>query len=327
MIKLRHLAKNTVILILVIFIILSIYIFNNFKSLFNTLDTNYKAGQIPMSESWQDVIPLENSFVWIGHATILLNLSGENILIDPIFSERASPFSFIGPKRLIKPSIPINKLPSISKVLISHNHYDHLDIPTLIQLQNKNKNIVFFVPKGDEQLLMNNKLLNVRGFDWWETISMDEKVITFFPVKHWSARTFFDRNNSLWGGWKIESLDYSIAHFGDTGYDPLFYLEKEKFGQIDVAFIPIGSYAPREIEKDHHVNPQEAIKIAQDLDISYSFGIHWGTFFLSTESLYEPPELIKQYQNFKTGQIFSTSRPGEVIPLDSLGYLTILDSR
>ena len=130
--NLKYLIRYIAVSILVISIILFVYLLNNYRSLFNTLNTNYDAGKIPLSESWKEQTASENSFVWVGHATILLNLDGENILIDPIFSERASPFSFIGPRRLISPAIPINELPNISKVLISHNHYDHLDIPTLI---------------------------------------------------------------------------------------------------------------------------------------------------------------------------------------------------
>lgn len=324
--NLKYLIRYIAILIMAISIILFVYLLNNYRSLFNTLNTNYDAGKIPISETWKEQTNSENSFVWVGHATILLNLDGENILIDPIFSERASPFSFIGPRRLISPAIPINELPKISKVLISHNHYDHLDIPTLIELQNRNTDILFFVPKGDKTLLQRSNLLNIKEFEWWESTTINNKVFTFFPVKHWSARTFFDRNNSLWGGWKIQSLDYTVAHFGDTGYDSLFSMEREKFGNIDVAFIPIGSYAPREIEKDHHVNPEEAIKIAEDLNIDYSFGIHWGTFFLSKEPLFEPPELIRKYQSLNKEKVFSTSKPGQLILLDSLQYQTILDN-
>ena len=169
--NLKYLIRYIAVIIMAISIILFIYLLNNYRSLFNTLNTNYDAGKIPISETWKEQTNSENSFVWVGHATILLNLDGENILIDPIFSERASPFSFIGPRRLISPAIPINELPKISKVLISHNHYDHLDIPTLIELQNRNTDILFFVPKGDKTLLQRSNLLNIKEFEWWQSTS------------------------------------------------------------------------------------------------------------------------------------------------------------
>lgn len=300
------------------------FVSTNFRSLLNTLNSNYDGIPLSTSNDWQSTKTYTNSFVWIGHATVLLNMDGENFLFDPIFSNRASPFTFIGPKRLMKPAIPINSLPKISKVLISHNHYDHLDINSLKALQEINQAIEFFVPKGDRELLVKHNLKNIKEFEWWETANSANKVIKFIPVKHWSARSFIDKNKSLWGGWQIKNKQYSIVHFGDTAYDERFLVNKEKIGNVDIGFIPIGSYAPRDIEKENHVNPQEAIQIAKDLNISYSYGIHWGTFFLSKEPLYEPAKLIDKYQDPFSGRIFSTTEPGKIIYLDSLKYQSIV---
>lgn len=302
--------------IAVLFIALFIYTFSEFKSLLNTLDSRGDGENIGISKAWTNEESFTNSFTWIGHATIYMNLEGVNILFDPIFSERSSPFSFIGPKRIIPPSIEIKDLPKIDKVFISHNHYDHLDIPSLQSLQERNQEIVFYVPLGDRKLLSSKGLINVKEFNWWdEEIDQDIRIV-FFPVKHWSARGLFDKKVSLWGGWYVSSNSYSSAHFGDTAYDNRFIDFPDFMQNLDVAFIPIGSYAPREIEMEHHVNPEEAVQIYNDLNVKYAYGIHWGTFFLSKEDLYEPPELIEKLISDEV--IFSTSQPGQPFYLNNL---------
>ena len=305
----------------IVFLGLSMYIYSEFKSLLNTLDSRGDGENIGVSNVWQQQESLDNSFTWIGHATIYLNLDGVNVLFDPIFSERSSPVSFIGPKRIIPPAIDIKNLPKIDKVFISHNHYDHLDIPSLRQLQERNEKIIFYVPMGDQKLLLRKGLTNVRELNWWDEVIDKNLQIVFFPVKHWSARGFFDKKASLWGGWYLKSNNYTVAHFGDTAYDDRFIKFPEFMQNLDLAFIPIGSYAPREVEMEHHVNPEEAVKIYNDLNIQYAYGIHWGTFFLSKEDLYEPPDLIKDLTSEDV--IFSTSQPGIPFYLNNLNQVSI----
>ena len=148
----------------------------------------------------EDLEQRTNYFTWIGQATILLDIDGTTFLFDPIFSERASPFTFIGPKRNIPPAIDIDNLPNIDYVFISHNHYDHLDIDSLIKLAQFNPLTVFNVPKGDKKLLSSNSISNVNEYEWWESKYHDDAIFSFTPSNHWSARGSFDRKTSLWGG-------------------------------------------------------------------------------------------------------------------------------
>jgi L-ascorbate metabolism protein UlaG (beta-lactamase superfamily) len=159
--------------------------------------------KIELSSDWQKLNLSEddNYAVWIGHSTFLIKKNGVTILTDPIFSKRASPFRNIGPKRLIPPAIPLDAIPNIDIVTVSHNHYDHLDIHSLKKISNKHPEAIFLVPAGDEKLLKRKKIRNVYDFDWWESIEHKGFVITFTPVQHWSKRSLFDRNKSLWGGW------------------------------------------------------------------------------------------------------------------------------
>ena len=176
--------------------------------------------KIELSSDWQKLNLSEddNYAIWIGHSTFLIKKNGVTILTDPIFSKRASPFKNIGPKRLIPPAIPLDAIPHIDIVTVSHNHYDHLDIHSLKKISKKHPEAIFLVPAGDEKLLKRKKIKNVYNFDWWESIEHMGFVITFTPVQHWSKRGLFDRNKSLWGGWYMKAQDYSFYHAGDTGY-------------------------------------------------------------------------------------------------------------
>ena len=150
-------------------------------------------------------VDITQAAIWIGHSTFLINNGEINILIDPIFSERVSPFSFIGPKRMIPPAIEINQLPKIDIVLISHNHYDHLDITSLSKLSNIDNETIFLVPEGDKKLLVNENINNTFEFKWWDNFQLYGTKFTFTPAKHWSARGLFDESRSLWGSWHIEN--------------------------------------------------------------------------------------------------------------------------
>jgi N-acyl-phosphatidylethanolamine-hydrolysing phospholipase D len=193
-----------------------------------------------------------------------LNSGGITILTDPVFSKRASPVRFAGPKRLIPPAIPLKELPKIDVITVSHNHYDHLDIASLKKLQDANPDALFLVPKGDKKLLLKKGIKNVEEFLWWEEVVFKGTKFTFTPVQHWSARGLRDRNKSLWGGWFMKSSERSLYHAGDTGYSEDFKETRKLLGSPDIAMIPIGAYAPQWFMSFSHVNPSEAIQIASD---------------------------------------------------------------
>ena len=256
----------------------------------------------------------EHYALWIGHSTFLINNGDLTILTDPIFSERASPLNFAGPKRLIKPVIKIKDLPEVDVITISHNHYDHLDINSLRKIQKKFPNVKILVPKGDLKLLKNYNLNNGFEFLWWEEIIFDNTKFIFTPAQHWSARGLRDRNKSLWGSWFIKNEDKNIFHAGDTGYSEDFIEIRNRLGSVDFAMIPIGAYDPQWFMSYSHVNPEEALNIAKDLDAKISIGMHWGTFILTDEPVLEPRERLNKITN-QTNINFYTVTPGNIIEM------------
>ena len=256
----------------------------------------------------------EHYALWIGHSTFLINNGDLTILTDPIFSERASPLNFAGPKRLIKPVIKIKDLPEVDVITISHNHYDHLDINSLRKIQKKFPNVKILVPKGDLKLLRNYNLNNGFEFLWWEEITFDNTKFIFTPAQHWSARGLRDRNKSLWGSWFIKNEDKNIFHAGDTGYSDDFMEIRNRLGAVDFAMIPIGAYDPQWFMSYSHVNPEEALNIAKDLDAKKSIGMHWGTFILTDEPVLEPRERLNKITN-QTNVDFYTVTPGNIIEM------------
>tara|TARA_B100000282_G_scaffold296801_1_gene280156 strand:+ start:1585 stop:2559 length:975 start_codon:yes stop_codon:yes gene_type:complete len=253
--------------------------------------------------------------LWIGHSTFLINNGDITILFDPVFSERASPLPFAGPKRLIKPAIKIEDLPYIDVIAISHNHYDHFDINSLRKIQKRFPKVKILVPKGDLKLLSNYKLENGYEFVWWESLIVNKTSFTFTPAQHWSARGLRDRNKSLWGSWFTSYNNFNIFHAGDTGYSDDFVNIKNKLGPTDFAMIPIGAYDPEWFMNYSHVNPEEAINIAKDLGSKKSVGMHWGTFILTDEPVLEPRERLLN-NNFMQEINFTTVTPGEIITLN-----------
>ena len=277
-----------------------------------------KTVQIETSDQWKQLGEQSKNYaVWIGHSTYLLNNGDLTIVTDPVFSKRASPFSWAGPKRLIAPAISLEELPDIDVITVSHNHYDHLDIASLKTLHKLNPNASFLVSKGDMDLLVRSGIKNVTEFLWWEDIEVKNTLFTFTPVQHWSARGFRDRNKSLWGGWFMQSSNHTIYHAGDTGYSDDFKETRSRLGSPDFAMIPIGGYNPRWFMNYHHVNPSESIQIALDLGVSKSFGMHWGTFRLTDEDILEPAQLIDQELKKLNlaDDFFRTVKPGEILPL------------
>ena len=283
-----------------------------------TDDIETKIDYIEISYDWEslDFEKDDNYGVWVGHSTFLIKKNGITILTDPVFSDRASPFKNIGPKRLIPPAIPLKQLPEIDFITISHNHYDHLDIRSLKDLYLLNSNTIFLVPAGDKKLLERQKIENVYEYEWWEGYLSDDLKITFTPVQHWSKRGLFDRNKSLWGGWFFEFNDFSIFHAGDTGYSEDFKSTRIKLGSPKYAFIPIGAYDPEWFMAESHVNPEDAVQIMLDLGAENSFGMHWATFKLTDEDTLEPRERLDAEVKNKKINSFIAPIPGTIINLD-----------
>ncbi|MDA7599127.1 MBL fold metallo-hydrolase [Alphaproteobacteria bacterium] len=230
------------------------------------------------------------SVTWVGHSTLLFERGGKRVLTDPIFSDRASPFTFAGPKRVVKPAITIAELPPIDAVIISHGHYDHLDLPGLKRLVAAQPDIEFIVPLGLAPLIKKTGSRHVTEIDWWQAHEVDGVRYTATPVRHWSSRSMFDRNETLWAGYMVRFADgYQFYFAGDTGYGPDFIRTRENLGAADFAAIPIGAYDPREFMKSAHVNPEEAVQIFQDIGAKKAVAVHWGTFKLTMEPMAEPP--------------------------------------
>jgi L-ascorbate metabolism protein UlaG (beta-lactamase superfamily) len=236
------------------------------------------------------------SVTWIGHATVLLRIGGINVLTDPQFSERASPLSFAGPRRVV-PAVPaLRELPHIDAVVVSHNHYDHLDLDSVAKLAAQaGGSPRFFVPLGLKDWFVRSGIRDVVELDWWQSVQFKGIEIHFVPVQHWSRRTLGDTNQTLWGGWVLRHPELSFFFAGDTGYSKDFADIRARFGGFDLAAIPIGAYAPRWFMKIMHLDPAEAVQVHKDVNARQSLAIHWGTFDgLTDESLYEPPERLAQ---------------------------------
>ena len=228
---------------------------------------------------------------WIGHSTYLLQLGGKNILTDPIFSERASPVSWAGPKRYQPPALSIDELPPIDFVLISHNHYDHLDLESARQIGDRAR---WLVPLKNAPLLRSVGISRITELDWWGRWEEAGLSFTATPVQHWSARGVSDRFEMLWSGWAIEGAGARLYFAGDTGYNPVDFKETgRRLGPFDLALIPIGAYAPRDFMRMMHINPAEAVQIHRELRSRRSLAIHWGTFPLTAEAPGDPPAALR----------------------------------
>ncbi|MDG2271863.1 MAG: MBL fold metallo-hydrolase, partial [Halioglobus sp.] len=226
---------------------------------------------------------------WIGHASMLVQMEGVSFLTDPIWSNRPSPVPFIGPSRFVAPGMDIHDLPSIDFVLISHNHYDHLDLPTLRTLAERNPATVFYVPLGNGALLQQQGIANVEELDWGQTLVYKDVTIVCLPTQHWSKRSITDDRKTLWASWAVIGEERRFYFAGDTGYFDGFKLIGEALGPFDLVAVPIGAYEPRAMMRESHMNPEEALHAAIDLRAVQAVAIHFGTFDLSDEPLAEPP--------------------------------------
>lgn len=234
------------------------------------------------------------SLTYINHSTFLIQLplSEEkviNILTDPVFSERTSPMQFIGPKRVRPPGLRIDELPHIDLVLVSHNHYDHMDMPALKSLV-KRFDPLIITPLENKKFFPKSFQNKIIEHDWWDTHEIHTlklKVHTT-PAHHWSRRTLSDTNKALWGGFVIETAAKKIFFAGDTGYQDHFKKIQQRFSKIDLALLPIGAFEPRWFMKEAHMNPEDAVQAHIDLCSSQSLGMHFGTFQLTDEAIDDP---------------------------------------
>ena len=231
------------------------------------------------------------TLTWIGHATMLIQLDGVNVLTDPHFSERASPVSFAGPRRLNPPGLAFEALPRIDVVVISHDHYDHLDRPSVQHLAATHRPL-FLVPLGLKAWFADLGITAVDELDWWGAVTLKGLTFTCVPAQHFSGRTPWDRNRRLWSGWVVAGRSKRLYFAGDTAYFGGFKEIGTRLGPFDLAAIPIGAYVPQIIMKASHTTPEEALRAFADVRGERFLPIHWGTFDLAEEPPAEPPERL-----------------------------------
>ena len=227
---------------------------------------------------------------WVNHATMLVQMDGVNVLTDPIWSERCSPVSFAGPKRHRSPGIRFEDLPPIDAVLVSHNHYDHLDIPTLQRLRAPR----ILTPLGNSAIMSRRRVTNASDLDWWQVAPISNRVkVTQVPAQHFCARGLHDRNATLWGGFVISGPSGQVYFAGDTGWGKHFAEIGERFGVIRVALLPIGAYLPRWFMKPAHISPAEAVDAHYAVRARTSIAMHYGTFRLGDDGEAEPVDDLR----------------------------------
>ena len=236
------------------------------------------------------------SATWIGHSTVLLQLGSLNVLTDPVFSQRAFPLQWLGPRRVMDPAMSIAALPPIDVVLLSHSHYDHLDRPAVRQLARAHPRATWVVPLALGAYIRGWGVRDIVELDWWQQATIGALRVTATPARHFSARRYGDRNRTLWCGFALEAAGARVLFAGDTAYHPEFETVGTRCGPFDFVMIPIGAYDPRWFMHVVHVNPEEAVRIYQDLAAPHAdvppplmLGIHWGTFRLTAEPMDEPP--------------------------------------
>ena len=235
----------------------------------------------------------EPTITWVGHATLLIQLDGVNVLTDPQWSERASPVSFAGPRRVTPPGLRFEDLPPIHAVLISHDHYDHLDVATVTRLAAEHR-LRFYVPLGLKAWFADLGITDVVELDWWDSRVERGLTLTCMPVQHWTGRSFSELNNRLWSGWAIAGRERRAFFGGDTGYyEPYFKEIGARLGPFDLAALSIGAYLPAAIMRFTHTTPEEALRISADVRARRFVAMHWGTFDLADEPLTEPPDRLR----------------------------------
>ena len=252
----------------------------------------------------------------IGHASHLIQVAGLNILVDPVWSRRASPFPFAGPKRVRQPGLALDALPPLDAILLTHNHYDHMDLATLSALARVHACRIV-VPLGNDTILRrHDPALRAEAYDWGDRVALADAVhVTLTPSQHWSSRWIGDRRMALWAAFVIETPAGAIYHIGDTGYGDgaIFRDIAARFGKPRLAILPIGAYEPRWFMRDQHVDPDEAVRIFELCGAHHALAHHWGTFRLTAEPIDAPPRRLATAlaaAGIEPGR-FRVQRPGE----------------
>ena len=264
----------------------------------------------------------KNDYIaWIGHATFLIKLGDITIITDPLFSKNTGPLIF-GPKRYVDPAIDISEVPKTDIFLLTHNHYDHLDVNAIRKFPHKEAKVI--TPLKLSKYFTRYK--DVNELDWYQQIKINEDLqITLLPAVHWSKRSLFDTNKTLWGNYLIEYKNKKILFACDTGVGKIYKELGNKYGPIDITFINIGAYEffpimPERDKSVYHTNPEEALSIARDLNSKKVIGMHWGTVILSLEPIMEPPKRFKEnagkFGYSKKDAI--TFKIGQVTPLEKI---------
>lgn len=247
---------------------------------------------VPRAAALRDLqrhIATEDDFLtWLGHASFLIRIGGLTVLTDPYLTTFAGPAG-LGPRRYVKSGVAIPSLPPIDVLIVSHNHYDHLDERALAKLPGKTRMTVV-VPLRLAQFFRERGFTNVIELDWHERYEIRGVAITALPVVHWSRRSGLDTNRTLWAGFALKSANHHLFFGGDSGYGPIFRDIGDSYGPFDTALLGIGAYAPRVMMKASHATPEEAVEMGRDLKANRIVGMHWGTVLLTVEPPFEPPE-------------------------------------
>lgn len=227
---------------------------------------------------------------WIGHSTYFVEMEGVRFLTDPVWGDYCAPIPIPKLKRKCEPPICLSDLPQIDFILLSHNHYDHLDAKVAAYLKRHQPHITWIVPEKLSRWFQKRGISNVRELKWWESGEASGLTITAVPAQHFSGRTLWDTNKTHWNGYAVTGVTKKLYFTGDTGYNPYdFKAIGKKFQSFDLSLIPIGTYVPRKFMSPVHISPEEAVQIHQDVGSKFSLGMHWGTFNLSEEPMHAPP--------------------------------------
>ena len=230
---------------------------------------------------------------FVNHATVLIQMDGLNLLTDPVWSERVSPVSFAGPRRHRPPGIRFSDLPPLDAILVSHNHYDHMDVPTLRRLTAAGHPRLF-TGLGNAAFLSGQGIANARDLDWWDSVTLAPGVaLTAVPARHFSSRSPFDRDRALWCGFVVSGPSGSIYFAGDTGWGSHFQMIRDRFPNLRLALLPIGAYRPRWFMSQAHIDPEEAVRAHEVLGAQTSVAIHFGTFAQADDGEMEPLDVLK----------------------------------